>query len=416
MGLFPLKRKNRKSKKRNAISVTFAKSKGVSSKSYAVKALIIKVAVTLVLCLLIAGLVYSVSSIVSLIGTELEDELSGSDRIQLNKVQGIEKTLIAVEDDNGDILAIYVVILNENSGSVLVYYIPPNVYMHDFTGGIEAMVLTKNLFYAAEMLDKSSKVEYLVWQVQNSIAVKFDSYYVIRNDALPALSELFEIDSFGNEYIAQNREIDFYDSVVKVDAFFADLISSASFPKLIFNSEEIAIVLSATFSNETPIDFYRLLRSMKSAKGGLIYHDLGSAKLTVKEISDTEEVVRRIDYYGVDEITQHNLDIVKSKDLLREQVKVEVYNASGISKAAGRYSRYISNSGCTVLRYGNAPELLSRTTIFVSDHDDFKGSLDVVLDIFPVEPEIIDVRPDFMTTGDIVVLLGGDLAGEMSWE
>jgi hypothetical protein len=67
------------------------------------------------------------------------------------------------------------------------------------------------------------------------------------------------------------------------------------------------------------------------------------------------------------------------------------------------------NNGCDVVRFGNTPELLERTQIYVSDENEFNDSLKVVAEVLFDRYEILEERPSFMTTGDIVVLLGADI-------
>jgi hypothetical protein len=95
---------------------------------------------------------------------------------------------------------------------------------------------------------------------------------------------------------------------------------------------------------------------------------------------------------------------------------VEVYNGSGIPKAALRYSRTVQNLGTRVVRTGNAPIDEEKTKIYISKKDSFNKSLSLVEKIFVDKPEIIEGRPAFMTTGDIVIVLGKDIQREVDWK
>ncbi len=97
------------------------------------------------------------------------------------------------------------------------------------------------------------------------------------------------------------------------------------------------------------------------------------------------------------------------RELEKERVRVEVYNGSGLSGYASQYARKIRNSGCEVVRYDNAPKEQDETQFFVPKQEDFPRSLSVVFEIFPGTYEIVQSRPSFMTTGDIVIILGKDI-------
>jgi hypothetical protein len=53
--------------------------------------------------------------------------------------------------------------------------------------------------------------------------------------------------------------------------------------------------------------------------------------------------------------------------------------------------------------------MLDNTVLYIPDEDRFKNSIDVVKEVVDGNVEIINDRPTFMTTGDIVVVLGKDI-------
>ena len=115
----------------------------------------------------------------------------------------------------------------------------------------------------------------------------------------------------------------------------------------------------------------------------------------------------KVDEY--DAVWREFIDNMLDRELEKEQVRVEVYNGSGMTGYAGQYARKIRNSGCEVVRYDNAPQLEEKTKFYVPKMENFKNSLDVILELFPGTYEIIEGRPSFMTTGDIVIILGKDI-------
>jgi len=103
------------------------------------------------------------------------------------------------------------------------------------------------------------------------------------------------------------------------------------------------------------------------------------------------------------------ISLLIDKELEKERVRVEVYNGSGVAGAAQQFGRKIENSGCDVIRYENAPKTIKKTIMYISKPDDFKKSFKIVSEIFSDNFELVEGRPDFMTTGDIVIILGEDI-------
>lgn len=116
-----------------------------------------------------------------------------------------------------------------------------------------------------------------------------------------------------------------------------------------------------------------------------------------------------IDTDKYDTVWRDFIDGMIDRELEKERVRVEVYNGSGLSGYASQYARKIRNSGCEVVRYDNAPDEQEKTQFYVPKKDDFTNSLGVIFELFPGTYEIVEGRPSFMTTGDIVIILGKDI-------
>lgn len=99
--------------------------------------------------------------------------------------------------------------------------------------------------------------------------------------------------------------------------------------------------------------------------------------------------------------------------LLLEQAQVEIYNASDIVGEGMRLSKWLKNLGIVVVRAENAPLMVSESCsgniIYVADKDKYSESLTEVVDIvekrFGNNLNLIYNRPEFVATGDIVIVL-----------
>jgi hypothetical protein len=131
-----------------------------------------------------------------------------------------------------------------------------------------------------------------------------------------------------------------------------------------------------------------------------VYNDLGD-EITVVNISNLDK-----------KINEYITDIVPI-EILEEQAKCEIYNASEVPHLAFRLSRRITNSGIQVIRYENSPTIFKQTTIFipqgVNKYDDSVKQILLSIGLNEKDVKFIVGRPEWMTTGDIVVVLGEDI-------
>ena len=137
--------------------------------------------------------------------------------------------------------------------------------------------------------------------------------------------------------------------------------------------------------------------------------NLGDSKFHSKSSLVTGEEISVLNTLEFDTQFRAYLEKVVDRELENERVRIEVYNGSEITGVASSLGRKIVNTCCDVVRYGNAPDLLEKTKVYLTDSEKFSKAFDVVKDILPVEFEVVEGRPEFMTTGDIVIILGGDI-------
>jgi hypothetical protein len=164
-------------------------------------------------------------------------------------------------------------------------------------------------------------------------------------------------------------------------------------------------------SNRRYVDILSKISFTKHELRGSEKHliDLGNSEYLEEELSNMGGLAYHFNSSKYDGVFRGYLLDILDRELEKEQVRVEVYNGSGISGAAGQMARKIENSGCDVVRYENAPNMLDNTVLYIPDEDRFKNSIDVVKEVVDGNVEIINDRPTFMTTGDIVVVLGKDI-------
>jgi hypothetical protein len=132
----------------------------------------------------------------------------------------------------------------------------------------------------------------------------------------------------------------------------------------------------------------------------IAYNSLGD-EITTVNISNLDK-----------KISEYITDIVPM-EILEEQTKCEIYNASEVPHLAFRLSRRITNSGVQVIRYENSPSVFEQTTIFLPQgedkYDDSVNQILLSIGLSEKDVKFVAGRPDWMTTGDIVLVIGKDI-------
>jgi hypothetical protein len=117
----------------------------------------------------------------------------------------------------------------------------------------------------------------------------------------------------------------------------------------------------------------------------------------------------RFNTRGFDQEFAKYISQLVSREVERERVNVEVYNASNISGLASEYARKIRHTGSRILRFDNSPNLYDETVIYVPEPEGYSNSLALIRDLVGYDVEVRYERPSFITTGDIVLILGTDI-------
>jgi len=331
------------------------------------------------------------------------DPLESSKIIDLTKQEGVDKTAVIIEGGDKEITSIYIFITNKESARTLAIHIPPWVYVDDYSNSFESYYPARSIIYSGYTINPEKKYEYAIWQIENLTAINVDSYIIIGDEAVQNLNK-----AYGIHLETEDKQV------------IIDSLREFSILKTIVNYSNFKPSLDDIYSNLTLVELYKTIESLKNYIvfadiENTIWIDISDPAYWSEYTLETSEVVKKYNSSAVDLKIEENIDIIRNKDLQKELVKVEVFNGSGLARAAERYSRKINNAGCTVVRFGNAPEELEKTRVYIMRPEDFPSSLEVVRSILGDDVEIIQERPSFMTTGDIIIVLGHDISEEGAW-
>ena len=366
--------------------------------------------------LLIVGISYGIYAYVGFKNIKSEDVLakSNSDFYLLSKQKDqLDKTLIVFEQEYNEkekISRAYLYSENKEKEVSVLTYIPGWVEYADVSGDFGSGIPISSFRFAGDFLQEGRGFEYAIWQFEQLLGGNIDNYIWISSDAFAVFSDRLG-ESSGDSVYAQyyangfnvNQEAFFLNSFVSKMGWLNLAISSSK-----FRDAEAIIYSSLSTLGNTVAKLKQIHSSTLSTRPYLI--DLSSSNyLSQQESSSGVGITSYINTSEYDSVWREFADSMIDRQLERERVRVEVYNGSGMSGYAGQYARRIRNSGCEVVRFDNAPQEYESTKFYIPKPNDFKYSFKVIQELFPGTYEIVEGRPSFMTTGDIVIILGEDI-------
>lgn len=330
-----------------------------------------------------------------------------------------KKTLIVFESKYGDnqdkIEKVYMYAENKEKDLSVLVYIPNWILYTGLESDFGSAVAVSGFKYAGEFIQPGKGVEFAIWQIEEFLGMKIDDYIWFDSESFNLLQEnLGEVssDTVYAQYYQNGMEISedvfFFNGFVSRLNWFNLMFSAGK-----FKDREAVVYSSLNSLPHVVLEMKNIHNSILRLKPFVV--DLSLSKYIDSRENDGGGMQNFIKLSEYDSVWRAHTPRMIDRDLEKERVRVEVYNASGISGIASSFARKISNSGCEVVRFDNAPSIENVTLFYIPNQDDFKKSVEIVTDLFPGQYEIVNSRPSFMTTGDIVVILGEDISGMYSF-
>lgn len=215
--------------------------------------------------------------------------------------------------------------------------------------------------------------------------------------------------SFSKLFIYSDSCITTNNDVLKKDLSISDFMKSyftISSRNLVLNEKFFTSFNSCVYSNFDTQDV-KTLRSVMY-KNNLNLHKLNT------EIGRNVEDNKTFEYISYSSWDYIFRSIFKNTSIINERVQVEIYNATNLDGVASTFSRWLSNKGIDVIRIDNAPshvgESCEKTKIYIpSGVSKFPLTFNIVNSVLMQygyeDVEILSNRPDFITSGDIILLV-----------
>lgn len=318
---------------------------------------------------------------------------------QREKRSVIESTLIIFDEPTGDASTIeghiqhaYQIIWNTEESAGVVVEIPGWLYIRPSIELSEEYIAVGDIKYAHKVFG-AEDLSTVINQFESITAVGIDRYLWVDGEAARTYSNIFgglpDTDDSG--------------------AFLVDFLDKFSLGRILFATEDNAALELGIHTNMSPTEVYSQIQLIESLYGG---DELGVIPLYGRDFyeqgnlsSGTEINILKLN--ALDLSMSGYYSVLRSRDIEKEQAKIEVFNGGAISGLASSTARLIENNGIKVVRAGNSPDLFEVNTIYVADLERFELSLarvKTVLGYGEGDCVVIEGRPSFLTTGDIVVI------------
>lgn len=277
-------------------------------------------------------------------------------------------------ESNGKITSIEVLIFSKDQKNILKISVPSDLYVTE--EGVDSFPLS-SLESVGEFLEYGSGKSYAVGYLSSLLGIKFDNYVWL---------------------------VDSQDNV-------EDFLNKLSIWSILFDFKYSKQLHGNISSNLPILNLIGHVNFLNTVMGEYEYEIMDISECCIKEIvisSDNKQW--HFDRGSFDSAFIEYIDKLRSKEVEKERVNVEVYNASNTTGLASVYARKIRHTGCRILRYDNSPNLYDSTVIYVPELTGYEASLRLVRDVMGQDVELRYERPIFITTGDIVVVLGKDIS------
>jgi hypothetical protein len=284
-----------------------------------------------------------------------------------------------------------------------------------YYGGLEEnfgnSIAVSSFRYAGDFLQEGRGVEYAIWQIGQMLGIKFDNYIWFTPEGVKNYSEMYGDISAVEDRLKEYYKVSEGDALN--DSFFklSTMSTKYSVLKNMTGLSDLIDSNSMIYSNLSFTGYLKFFENLnKTVRNTETYGiDLSSSRYSTESLSTSGGQIRYINTDEFDDVYRNLIAKIIDRTLEKERVRVEIYNGSGVAGAAKQFGRKIENSGCDVVRYENAPKTMDRTILYISNEANFANSLKVVSEILSGSYDLVIGRPEFMTTGDIVVVLGQDI-------
>lgn len=315
-----------------------------------------------------------------------------------------------------------IVSLDYQTASLKVYNLNPN-----YIATINNNATTLRTSYNFLTSPNENKMSDLMMVVEDISAVRIDRYIAFDYSDVNKLIELTSLgfvadksyrigDDFisQGEYLERERLANFvtFDKIPEDDTIqrhsmfirelFENLRDNFALYRYFLNAEEFSKVV---YTNFTKDEFLRFIINVSSTDSS-IRTGFASKKLTLGDLTkiDLEAGIRHSDMMLDENIANLFVNI----PIIKEQGKLEIFNATDQSGVAYKLKRKFENTGITVIKTGNYPDNIDENLLYIpkNNPDNFENTIRIIRSILRNDLRIIYGDYKFNYSGDMILVIG----------
>ena len=172
--------------------------------------------------------------------------------------------------------------------------------------------------------------------------------------------------------------------------------------KYFLNSSDFSQVIHTNFTKD---EFIRFIVNISSTDNS-IQTDFASENLTLSDLSklNKEEGIDHSDMLLDEDVSQ----LFRNISIIKEQAKLEIFNATEKSGVAYNLKRKFENTGITVIKTGNYPDRVSENILYIpkNNPDNFINTIRLIRSILRDDVKIVYGDYKFNYSGDMILVIG----------
>lgn len=297
----------------------------------------------------------------------------------------------------------YLVRLNNNNNVTIRTAFNLNTSSEE-TKMLELMTLLENVsgtrldrYMAFNYSDLKSLIELTDLKLEASKSYKIDDIFISQGEILSGdlLNKFITSEVFPDDDLIRRQGL-FLKELLET------LRDSFTLYRFFLNGSQFTEILKTNFTKE---EFVRFIANI-STTGSFIGNGYASKSLTLADQSQLklEEGIPYSDMLLDEDISR----IFRNISIIKEQGKVEVYNATDRSGLAYQIKRKLENTGITVIKTGNYPDNQNKNTLYIpkNNSDNFINTIRIIRSILRDEVDIVIGEYKFNYSGDMILVIG----------
>lgn len=315
-----------------------------------------------------------------------------------------------------------IISLDYQTASLKIYNINPNYLV-----GINNNSATLRTAYNLLTVPDSEKMNNIMKLVENTSAVRIDRYLAFNYSDIAKLNELTGISlesdksyKIGEAFITEGKilrgeELSQFvatgnipdDDTLRrqsnyLKALFDNLRDNLTLYRYFLNWEDFSEII---FTNFTKDEFIRFILNVSSIEN-TIQTEFASSELTLEDLGklNLENGVQYSDMLLDENIS----NLFRNISIIKEQAKIEVFNATDKSGVAYSVKRKLENAGVTVIKTGNYPDNIKENILYLPNKnpENFENSIRFVRSILRDNVSIVYGEYKFNYSGDMILVIG----------